>query len=89
MKNRSRNAVSESSDDVEALLSLPETALELVKEIWKVKISELWEEVQADLRLVHRNVKELHSNTTKVLNHISVCLDSIENSMQSAALSMR
>lgn len=71
----------------DALPHLAGTELELVIAICPVMISELQEEIQAELRLVCKDVEEVHTNNTKFLNYISVCLKSIESTMPSADIS--
>lgn len=47
-------------------------------------INETRGEVQTELKVVHEDVIQLCSNTTKVLDHLSVCMDILEDTMQSA-----
>lgn len=49
-------------------------------------VGELQNVVQAKLELVHENVSELCTNTTKVHDHISVRFNGVENIMPSAVI---
>lgn len=63
-----------------------ENTLKRVKAIYKTMIGELQEQVWAELNVACEDEEELCFNTRKGLNHISVYLDSIENSMASATM---
>lgn len=63
-----------------------ENASELVEAICQVIMHELREVVQEKLKIVLEDTTKLRDNTTKVLVHILVCMDSTENILLSAVV---
>lgn len=59
---------------------------DLVKTICQVKISDFREEVHAKLNSLHEEVTKLRSNTTMVIELLSVCLDSLESTTAPAVV---
>lgn len=57
------------------------TTLKLLKAIFQAIVCGLRGEVQAGLKRIREDVKEVLSNTVKVLDHNSIRLDSIESIM--------
>lgn len=87
MQTRPRGAESAKAYGETILSPIAESALLLVRSSCQVMIGELRGEVQAELRLVLEDVCDLCTNTTRVLDHISVCLGSITITMPSAVVS--
>lgn len=67
-------------------MAISENALETVKLIFLVLISKIQEEVRAEPNLINEDASKVRTNTAMVLDHISVCMDGIENTMQSAVV---
>lgn len=58
----------------------------LVKAVCQVMINDFQDEVQGGLKLIWTDVTKHRASSTKVIDHILVCLDSFENTMPSAVV---
>lgn len=70
--------------DVPSLLS--GSTSKLVRVTCQVMLGEIWGVVQPERTLVGEDINKLHSDALKVLDHLSVSLDGLENTMPSTVI---
>lgn len=84
--SRQRSAVSAIAKADVTPSSLSRNLSELVEAICQVVFSDLRDELQGELKLICEDMNELRISATKVVDHISVCMDSIEKTLSFTVL---
>lgn len=78
-----RSAESARAEEEDTPVPSAGNTLDFVKAICQPTVSNLLEEVQAELKLLREKIIELHYNTTKFIDHISARLESLESTVPS------